>query len=512
MDLEKAISVKNVSKKYRLFNSPKERIYEALHPLRKKFHKEFWALKDVTFDVAKGSTVGIVGRNGSGKSTLLQIICSVLRPTSGNVAVNGKISALLELGAGFNPELTGRQNVLLNGTMAGFSKEEMQDRMPIIERFAEIDDFIDQPVKLYSSGMFIRLAFSAAINVNPDILIVDEALAVGDAKFQYKCYAKFQEFQKLGKTILFVTHNTDAVVKHCNFSVLIENGRMIESGEPKSVTNYYLDILFTGRSIDFAPQPVQLEEAYNGYNIIHFGSKYYAFLQLLGAVKLDDSFENRLDEWRSKDYCLIGTSLNEVKQLVDDKVLAPEENSDTRSTESNHAKKDAQIDQFIKETQDVDNCINRKNYNKNEYRYGDKRAQIVDYLITTDRECDPVSILSGEEISIYVKIKFFDKMPAPMTGIGIKSVDGIDVFGINTKGMNLELPPIDDLSVVAVFKWSLPLNLSHGDYFIDIGCGEYNNGDSIPLDRRFGIAHLTVQSADMFAGFVKLETKFERIC
>ena len=238
-----AISVKNLSKKYRLYDSPQQRLKEALHPFRKKFHREFWALRDVSFDIKRGETIGIIGRNGSGKSTLLQIICSVLMPTAGEVAVDGRISALLELGSGFNQEFTGRENVMLQGITKGFSKDEMEARMPLIEEFAEIGEFIDQPVKIYSSGMFVRLAFSAAINVDPDILVVDEALAVGDAKFQHKCYGKFLEFQKAGKTVVLVTHDMTAIVKHCDITLLLDSGMCLSLGEPEEIVSYYLDIL-----------------------------------------------------------------------------------------------------------------------------------------------------------------------------------------------------------------------------------------------------------------------------
>ena len=191
-----AIRIENLSKKYRLFASPRARLKEALHPFGKKYHREFWALKDVSFEVPKGQTLGILGRNGSGKSTLLQIIASVLQPTEGRVEVNGRVSAMLELGAGFNPEFTGRANVMFIGTLMGFSEADMRERLPAIEAFADIGEFIDQPVKTYSTGMFARLAFAAAINVDPDILVVDEILAVGDARFQQKCFRKFQEFQE----------------------------------------------------------------------------------------------------------------------------------------------------------------------------------------------------------------------------------------------------------------------------------------------------------------------------
>ncbi len=192
---EIAVSLSDLTKKYRLFSTPMERLKESFHPLRKRYHKEFWALKGISFDIKKGQVVGILGRNGSGKSTLLQIIASVLQPTSGTVTVNGRVSALLELGAGFNPEFTGRQNVLLNGAIMGVSHNEMLERMPAVMAFADIGEFFDQPMKIYSSGMFVRVAFAASVHVDPDILIIDETLAVGDAKFQHKCFQRLADLQ-----------------------------------------------------------------------------------------------------------------------------------------------------------------------------------------------------------------------------------------------------------------------------------------------------------------------------
>jgi len=318
-----AVSVQNVSKKFRLFNSPKERLLEVLHPFNKKYHREFWALTDIIFEVAKGTTVGIIGRNGSGKSTLLQIICSVLRPTSGMVKTDGRISALLELGAGFNPEFTGRDNVLMNGALMGFSTEEMKQRLPVIEAFADIGEFIDQPVKIYSSGMFVRLAFAAAINVEPDILVVDEVLAVGDAKFQHKCFQKFLEFQREGKTIILVTHNTDAIARHCDYAILLEGGEVIEMGEPKSITNYYLDLLFSGRISDYAPLPNLIAENFRGFNIIHYKTKYYGLPQSLGAIDVACLSKKDLKEYSEQSKCIVGSSFEEARQLVEQIAFQP---------------------------------------------------------------------------------------------------------------------------------------------------------------------------------------------
>jgi lipopolysaccharide transport system ATP-binding protein len=243
-----AISVRDVAKKFRLFASPKERLMEALHPFRKQYHREFWALRGVSFDVRRGEIVGILGRNGSGKSTLLQIICSVMRPTRGDVTVNGRISALLELGAGFNLEFTGRENVILNGAIMGLSRNEMERRLPEIEAFADIGEFFDQPVKTYSSGMFVRVAFAAAIHVDPEILIVDEALSVGDSRFQHRCYQKIREFMTLGKTILVVSHATDTLLRICDRGVVIDAGELLHIGPISDAVSCYHDLLFGGRS------------------------------------------------------------------------------------------------------------------------------------------------------------------------------------------------------------------------------------------------------------------------
>lgn len=238
-----AISIANLSKKYRLFSSPKERLWESLHPFNKKYHKEFWALKDIDFQIPKGATVGIIGRNGSGKSTLLKIICSVLKPTTGSVQVNGEVAALLSLGGGLNPKFSGRENVMFKGSLMGFSPDEMKNRMDDIEAFADIGEFFDQPLQIYSSGMMVRVAFAIAINVDPDILVIDEVIAVGDAKFKQKCYQKFREFQEAGKTILLTTHDGHAIIKHCDHAFLIDQGSLVEKGKPKDVIARYLDML-----------------------------------------------------------------------------------------------------------------------------------------------------------------------------------------------------------------------------------------------------------------------------
>ncbi len=240
---EFAIRVKNVSKMYKLYNRNRDRLIESLGLSKKKRYAEHYALKNVSFDIKKGETIGIIGTNGSGKSTILKIITGVLNPTQGEVEIDGRISALLELGAGFNMEYTGVENVYLNGTMCGFSKEEIDARLQDILDFADIGEFVHQPVKTYSSGMFVRLAFAVAINIDPEILIVDEALSVGDVFFQNKCYHKFEEFKKQGKTILFVSHDLGSINKYCDRVVLLNKGDVLAEGEPADMIDLYKQVL-----------------------------------------------------------------------------------------------------------------------------------------------------------------------------------------------------------------------------------------------------------------------------
>ena len=238
-----AIKVDNVSKLYKLYDKPSDRFKEALGLTKEKKYREHYALSDVSFEVKKGETVGIIGTNGSGKSTILKIITGVLNPTSGKVDVSGRISALLELGAGFNMEYTGVENIYLNGTMMGYSKEEVDAKLQMILDFADIGDFVNQPVKTYSSGMFVRLAFAVAINIDPEILIVDEALSVGDVFFQAKCYHKFDEFKNAGKTILIVSHDLGSIAKYCDRAVLLNKGEKMAEGEPKEIIDLYKQVL-----------------------------------------------------------------------------------------------------------------------------------------------------------------------------------------------------------------------------------------------------------------------------
>ena len=264
--MSKVISVHRLSKIYKLYNSKTDRAFDIFIPFGKRRHKDFHALRDISFSVEEGESIGIIGRNGSGKSTLLKILSGVLSKTVGDIHVSGKVASLLELGAGFNPELTGRENIYFNGALMGCTKAQMHARIAEIVSFADIGDFIDQPVKIYSSGMFVRLAFAASVHVDPDILIIDEALAVGDACFQKKCVDFMRNFKERGKTILFVSHDIYTVKSFCNRLILINDGRMEAIGEPDEVANRYYQIMFpkaekTLIQNEFATQSLSLSDA-----------------------------------------------------------------------------------------------------------------------------------------------------------------------------------------------------------------------------------------------------------
>lgn len=248
--MEPIIEIKNITKTYELYDKPVDRLKEALSIKRKSHHQEYHAINNVSLNIEKGESVGIVGTNGAGKSTILKMITGVLKPTSGQILVHGRIAALLELGAGFNMEYTGIENIYLNGTMMGYKKNEIAQKVDPIVEFADIGDFINQPVKTYSSGMFARLAFALAINVEPDILIVDEALSVGDTRFQVKCIDKMKELKSKGTTILFVSHATEQIKRFCNRAIWMEHGQVKMDGESSQIVDIYENYMKFGVDIE----------------------------------------------------------------------------------------------------------------------------------------------------------------------------------------------------------------------------------------------------------------------
>lgn len=282
-----AIKVSSLTKIYPLYNSPRDRLKESLHPFRKKFHDDFYALNDVSFEINKGETIGIIGQNGSGKSTLLKILSNVLTPSSGICCVNGTVSSLLELGTGFNPELSGIENVYFNGTLLGFSRKEMDAKLDDILSFADIGEFVHQPVKTYSSGMYVRLAFSVATQVDPDILIVDEALSVGDIRFQLKCFRKFEEFRENKKTIIFVSHSTSDIVRLCNRTLWLDKGSIRKLGISKNIVEEYLAWMVHDTGVQKAVNSIFISETLDNKEIELIPLPVNAFITGEGGATID---------------------------------------------------------------------------------------------------------------------------------------------------------------------------------------------------------------------------------
>ena len=315
-----AISVAHLSKRYEIYNNPHDRLKQFVLPrlqrlaglLPRQYFREFWALNDVSFEVKRGETIGIIGRNGSGKSTLLQLICGTLHPTSGIVETNGRIAALLELGSGFNAEFTGRENIYMNGAVIGLTKEEIDERFGDICAFADIGEFIEQPVKTYSSGMFVRLAFAIQANVDPEILIVDEALAVGDAYFVHRCMLRINELQKSGTTILFVSHDANSVRNLCSRSIWLVDGSIREEGDPSKVVDAYLSHLFGRQVVTNEPESNKITKVMNQETASN-----------LQMETLIPNIDRRLGDQKCE---IIGVglydeSMNRISSLLNDKVV-----------------------------------------------------------------------------------------------------------------------------------------------------------------------------------------------
>ena len=440
---EYAIDVQNVSKIYKLYDRSRERLAEALHLTKKKHSKDHYDLDQISIQVKKGETVGIIGTNGSGKSTILKIITGVLNPTGGKVDIDGRISALLELGAGFNMEYTGIENVYLNGTMIGFSEEEIKAKLDSILEFADIGDFVYQPVKTYSSGMFVRLAFAVAINIDPEILIVDEALSVGDVFFQAKCYHKFEEFKKEGKTIVIVSHDLSSISKYCDRVILLNKGHKLAEGEPKKIVDLYKKLLVN---------------------------------QLT-----DDDLEDYEDETNGN---------NKKESSIEHKENTPE-NLDVISKEAAITPESVEKEgkcwkDYMMENPDV-------------IDYGTKEIEITDYCILDENGYISNNIEKGAEYTVRFKVHFNEKVDDPILALTIKDIKGTEVTGTNTmyEKVNFESEEGTD----RIVSFTQRMNLSRGNYLLSFGCTGYRNGAFTVYHRMYDIMNLMVISDKENVGF-----------
>jgi lipopolysaccharide transport system ATP-binding protein len=397
--------------------------------------------------------MGIVGRNGSGKSTLLQIIAGTLTPSSGDVKVNGRVAALLELGAGFNNDFSGRDNVYLNASLLGLTRAETDDKIDDILSFADIGHFIDSPVRSYSSGMLVRLAFAVQAQIDPDILIVDEALAVGDAKFQAKCFARLKKLKEQGTSILFVSHATEQIVTHCDSALLLDGGEVQAHGKPRDIVNRYLDILF-------------------------------------GKPQIERGAREEAEELIEKG--VVGETERSVR----------EENGD-ESPVSPSKLQDKVSGEYEK----------RINYNDAEYRWGDRAAEITDFHIRQNDQEYPVSLIPKQDVHFTFKVRFNSMVVRPIFGFAVKTKEGVTIYNTNSEIQNIELLdqglPGKEIIVTVV----MPTIMFEGDYFVSAGVASCSAaGEIIPHDRRYDSIHLTVQPVGTFTGLTDLNAriKFEK--
>jgi len=433
------ISAKDLTKTYKLYNSHIDRVKETFHPFRRKYHHPFNALADVSFDVKKGETLGIIGRNGSGKSTLLQIICGILIPTSGRIEVKGKLSALLELGAGFNPEFSGRQNVYINGAILGLERDEIDLRFDDIAAFADIRDYIDQPVKSYSSGMVVRLAFAVAINIDPDILVVDEALSVGDEAFQRKCFARIKQIQERGGTILFVSHGSGTIVELCNRAILFDEGELLLCGSPQKVVSQYHKMIF-------AP-PERVEELKN--------------------------------EWRKDP--------NRLK-LVGDEV---EDENKQETTKTNKSSIEKELNEELQQESFYDPGMVPQST-----VYYEKNGAIIENPHVTTIKGKKVNIIVNRGEYIYTYSVYFDR-PAFQVRFGmlIKTVSGLEIGGGVTAPLGKGIEYIREKTRYEV-QFCFHCLLSPGVYFLNAGVLGIVNDSEVFLDRNIDIAMFRVQEKE----------------
>lgn len=453
-----AISVRGVEKIYKLYDKSSDRVREALGLTRKVRHKKHYALNGIDMEIRQGECVGIIGTNGSGKSTILKIITGVLSPSKGEVEVNGRISALLELGAGFNMEYNGIENVYLNGMMIGFSEKEIDERLQDILDFADIGDYVYQPVKTYSSGMFVRLAFAVAINIEPEILIVDEALSVGDVFFQAKCYHKFEEFKEMGKTIVFVSHDLSSISKYCDRVVLLNKGVKLGEGSPKEMIDIYKQVL-------------------------------------VGQYEIPDDSEhtNLLQDEDIREKAAEKTKRKETGEKTEDS--RAEDGADRKK----NRKKDGKAEREAKKQ------APEQGVNPELLEYGSKKANIVEYCLMDENGTRTTAIIKGQEYAIRMKVVFEQDCPAPIFAFTIKNIKGTEITGTNTMVEKAFLEPVK-AGTVKEITFTQHMNLQGGEYLLSLGVTGYEGDDFTVYHRLYDVLNMTVISDKNTVGFYDPES------
>lgn len=487
-----AVEVKNVTKIYRLYDKPIDRLKESLSISHKEYHKDFYALSDLSFTVEKGQTVGIIGTNGSGKSTILKIITGVLTPTTGEVNVRGKISALLELGAGFNQDYTGIENIYMNGTMMGYTKKEMDAKLPEILEFAEIGDFVYQPVKTYSSGMFVRLAFALAINVEPEILIVDEALSVGDVFFQSKCYRRMEEIRKNGTTIIMVTHDMGSIIKYCDKVVLLNKGEFIAQGSAGKMVDLYKKIL--AGQMDALRAELEVMNDFSGDKVVKAEKSGVGSAENGASGNGTDGGENPVTG-NTDAGNIAGGNGNGSGAMEGTAENGSGSASDGTGNPAGSNGKTAKKPGLMRDKLTI---------NANREEYGDGRAQIFDLGLVDARGNITNLLLKGEEFTIRERICFNAPIQAPIFTYTIKDKKGTDLTGTNTLFEGTDVHPVKEGDIYDV-AFTQKMTLQGGEYLLSMSCTGFEGGEHVVYHRLYDVANITVISNKNTVGVYDME-------
>lgn len=438
------VSIHDLGKMYTLYNKPQDRLKSSLfRRFGKVYGRPFWALQNISFKVRQGETIGIIGRNGSGKSTLLQIIAGTLQPTLGEVSVKGRVTALLELGSGFNPEYTGRENIYMNGIVLGLSRKEIEELYNQILAFADIGEFIEQPVKLYSSGMAMRLAFAVQVYVPKQVFIVDEALSVGDAAFQYKCMASLEKFKRAGGTVLLVTHSPQLIVQQCDRALLLDHGSLLVDGESKPVTDLYQKLIYS--------------ESENAARMIE--------------ILRQDGLKQALN-------------YNPLKgKSIDNKpnVSQVQQTQGYKQTEDDGGPEDTFVDNLPKVTDEV--------------TYGTGAAEIFDFGVYNDQGMLSNMLVAGRSYHWKYKVEFYQDARDVVFGMMLKTAAGVAVTSFSSISEHGPLAHIPSSSIVEV-SFSLKMNVVPGDYFLNAGVSSQKDEDIVFLNRRVDVHMIKVALPD----------------
>ncbi len=502
MSGEIAISVDHVSKSYRLWENPSARltapllemmarmlpgffgIKSALHARSKRLSRDFWALQSLTFQVRKGESVAIIGRNGSGKSTLLQIIAGTLQPTTGKVQVNGRIAALLELGSGFNPEFTGRENIHLNATLFGLTQKEIGRRFTEIVAFAELEEFIDQPVKTYSSGMAVRLAFAIAAHIDPDILIVDEALSVGDARFQLKCARAIDRFIASGVTLLFVSHDSSMVKRLCRSAILLERGQRVYSGNPNDVVNLYSKLTAENGSVEGLKSDIA---ALDASNPVAAGNLISTDQPVVAPGKADH---------RTLSLPPVSTAEEQTLQL---RLKAMET---IWRAHPHHPELDRRAAELL-QNERLHVQVQGK-----EFTYGGQLGQIVTLSVLDAEGQSRTWFTTGESVCVRMVVEAAETFHEPIFALTIKNVAGVEIYGTNTLFGKQPAAPMAAGSQREI-NFSFPINLMPGNYFISAGFTHYVGEELVIVQRRYDAIKIEIHGVDRSFGIANLNAKID---